>query len=701
MKIDYKKVGDVFEPSDYNAITYLIQKYKYTENIPLQLGVTYKGIYANYTFNDPNHILNESKDGFEIRKVRVNKADAYFYVDIEHKYFTSDFYCMLDVYTPNHIIQEIEPSSENTEMIDVNVNKKEFIDILDAESDIDNIDSPDITPIQVNPEIVTDKINIHFDHPNFREQAFISERINETTSRIYIIPNQFNYKVGDWISNTVTIGLVFDDELNYTDGTVTNTNEIICNTFEELKQAIDTTPLNGSVHIRLKGKTYNFTKEIFIENKSVYIRGGNLDINLGNMPFTVLNANSNCRHFVVQNSSKLIVENCKFVNGNAYGDGSSGTHRKGGSIYVMNKYVYVQDHYRLNRANVQFKYCWFTKNKAKYGGAIFNSRGKLECINCHFNGNKAINEFTDEDTSSTEPEYRQWNWGGAIRSESTQGYFFGENSDRIILEPSSTTREYSINKITLGFKKQQNTHILEKTFTKDNCFLVNDTQHIIYPIETIQLSDIVDEKVKYYDITFQTSKPVPYNNQISFVYKNTKNSADTLNNLPSNILRHKIATDNKTELYIWNNIETVFKISTLAITRDTTAKTVRLEPRFSFYNNLAIFCDVTFNKLNFYLRNVTTKELISFTEITRGDVSKKLIDLTKYYLTLPETKLTVGNIYQFEFMGSTATDTDKQTYGRQDFIPAHDGKAYKVSQRFKWVSFKNGDKTDYKMELIR
>ena len=185
------------------------------------------------------------------------------------------------------------------------------------------------------------------------------------------------------------------------------------------------------------------------------------------------------------------------------------------------------------------------------------------------------------------------------------------------------------------------------------------------------------------------------------MYKNTKNTADALNNLPSNILRHKIATDNKTELYIWNNIETVFKISTLAITRDTTAKTVRLEPRFSFYNNLAIFCDVTFNKLNFYLRNVTTKELISFTEITRGDVSKKLIDLTKYYLTLPETKLTVGNIYQFEFMGSTATDTDKQTYGRQDFIPAHDGKAYKVSQRFKWVSFKNGDKTDYKMELIR
>ena len=98
MKIDYKKVGDVFEPSDYNAITYLIQKYKYTENIPLQLGVTYKGIYANYTFNDPNHILNESKDGFEIRKVRVNKADAYFYLDIEHKYLTSDFYRMLYVF---------------------------------------------------------------------------------------------------------------------------------------------------------------------------------------------------------------------------------------------------------------------------------------------------------------------------------------------------------------------------------------------------------------------------------------------------------------------------------------------------------------------------------------------------------------------------------------------------------------------------
>ena len=693
MRIPYKRVGDTFSLDEYNALVYLItHEGLFTETIPLEFGKTYNGMLADYQFRDPNGVLVEDKDGYTIKKLKKDDGtDNCFFLDVNHKRFKDTFSVMFDVYRNNHTLQEVTEGEDSGSYIDVNASKKEFLDVYPTTNDIYTVTPPMIQPLQLNPTVNQTEVDNDNSTPRLRNQKFSSEQVNETYSVIKIVPAEY-YKNNDWISRNVTIKLSFPLNVNYEDGESTESKYIICKTMSDIKRAIETTPTNGTTYLRLEGKTYKWDKEIVLTDEHIEIIGGNIDLTTdNNKPFTILDAESNNRFFSVREEATLVCKNINFKNGSAYGTNNTYTSaQRGGAIHIANSTYYTNGNISYHKPQAIFYNCWFTNNLARYGGALFNGRGKLVCENCFFRGNKAKTVYDEALDGNIEPEYRQWNWGGAIRSETITGTYHSEQSDRMYLKFSTITKEGQWYYFNINFSKSQNSNILERTLSKNNLKVYNDTTHTEIPVESVSQTTDYEDDTRTFVIKCSTSCNLKYNHQLSLVFVD-KN--DKLNNLPSNMLRHKCTPDN-IDVLIPNFISETIGINWLYPSFGDSDVTITMQ--FTTVTNVAILCDAPFTTTNLYLRNISTDKIINVTSITRSKNS-----LTEYKLVMDKNLLKLNNMYQFEFMGKKQTSSDKTKYGRQDFVPETSGGIYKKSQPFKYTQITKDNKVSHQLTVMR
>lgn len=472
MRMQYKKVGDTFTFPEYNAMCYLLTHGSWKESFPLKLKEEVAGQYANYILDDRNHLLSETREGYVFVKniASMKKKDRLVYLKIKHDNLHSHLEVTFNAVHVTHINQQILDSSLEGDM-SFTIQKEDFKDFVGTdEEEVSIYNNSDIQPVQ-------DDILI----------SVATDIDDEHTISVSFDPVEFGLTKGDWIRNVASLKLYYTEpEINYVDGDLGEENEIICETFEDLQKVVNSSPEGSVTKIRLLGTTYNFTDQLRITNKSIMIHGGNLDTP-NSEPFTVLDAQQQGRHFIVDPDASLTIDNCKLINGNVYGkNGRYVLHNRGGSIYVHGRYLLDFDHYVIHGGLVKCTNCWFINNTAMLGGAIYNTMGKLEAYNCIFDGNKAIEEDRSEETSTY--YYHVNNWGGAIFTETSQGLYYNDSTDRLHISPSNYVYNNNTDKTTiqLYFYKKQNTLLLEKeTITKNNLKLFNYTTKEWIPITAL------------------------------------------------------------------------------------------------------------------------------------------------------------------------------------------------------------------------
>lgn len=537
MKLNYKKIGDTLSLDEYNALVYILEQQEWKETITLDLDEPYTGNYGTYTLYDLNHVLTEDRNGFTILK-----PDEPFYINIE-----SNFSCKYKIYF------DVTSTLSQTETISEGLLKgkgvqttyeandiKEYVP--DSVSDINrtiNSDMSDVDKLIPSANVIVDPNVEETVNSDILTQSLpISKGVVKDTAfkgsrtQIKVTLSDFNYFKNDFLSDTATIYLDYTQpQLNLSHGRYENTNEILCETFDELKTVIDTMPENSTVNIHLLGKTYVCTDELYIKNKTVHIIGGNLkendfevtgeldytnDIRGGTLlknaiPYTQLDAKNVCRHMYIESGSTVTVENIIFKNGNAYGDNSrQHLHHRGGSIYVGSDWELYGGDYTHLKTSFKATHCYFNGNTAEFGGAIFNHNSRVELDTCWLYQNRSVYEkYHNSNISQSEFQYRLWNLGGAIRSESVKGYNYDESYDRLHIDDSTYTTNKNNTIINLVFSDTQNTTLLaEVTLTKDNFELYDYEGRTKYHITnvkkinnlkyTITISEHFNTKHKYY-----------------------------------------------------------------------------------------------------------------------------------------------------------------------------------------------------------
>lgn len=533
MKLSYKKVGETLSLDEYNAICYILEQQGWVETITLQKDDYYEGKFGKYRIYDPNEVLVENSNGFTFLR-----DDLPFYIQYE-SIFNCQYKIMFNV--ENSVTKNVTVySGENKgAVIPTVMYPNEKFDSLDETDDltqppIDKVTEKVNQPItryydKVDPFLDNQSVIIQNHINTLREQEYIG-----SDGLIKIIPSKYNYKKGYFIHARATIQLDYSEpELNITDGNYDKPNEILCSNFKELKTVIETAPPKSVTHIRLTGTKFIFTDQIYIADKTVHIRGGN--VNYNDIPYTVLDAQYNCRHFYIDSRSNVTIEDCYICNGNAYGNNSrSYLHHRGGSIYVGSLYeLYGGDYVHL-KTIFTAKNCRFIRNIAEFGGAIFNHNSRVELDSCMFYQNMCMYEkYHDPDSfNNCDFDYKLWNWGGAIRSESVTGYKYKESYDRLHIVPS----RYSVRKIPtsksvsfttyidLEFNTVQNTTFLMSTkLTTKNFKLIDITnkKHIEYPLYSINKKDTTHYKISIH-------KKIPYDHIFVFYYTGDGHHYDML-----------------------------------------------------------------------------------------------------------------------------------------------------------------------------
>lgn len=481
MRLNYKKVGDTLTQYEYNALCYLLTTAELYEEIEITIGKTINGKYANYTFLDPNNILSETREGYAIVK-NIDKTtleNRLIMLKIEHEKFNSTFYAQFSTANKKEVLQIINEGIYKDSQVSIDIDKEDLIDSLtdknvyvDADKLVEN--NGNLLPTEIKTEVLGD---------------LVATPTSSTVSYVYFDPLLFKMKKGDYIHNKVVISVNYDRPiLNIRDGALSDDDEILCETFDELKTVIDTAPEESVTKIRLTGDTYTFKNQILIRNKTVYIRGGNLK-QLDNEPYTVLDAQRLARHFIVYSTASLHISNCKLINGNVYGTkGRVVLHNYGGSIYVSSTYELIHNSYKLKGGILTADYCWFEHNTAKLGGAIYTNCGNTTLRNCIFKGNNAISE--NRDNTENTYEYHEENWGGAVMNETTYGKYNKDKSDRIHLD---IAKFVSNTRILIYLSKNQNSLLLNRTTpTPSTVKLINITDNTIIPISSLEIISQTD-----------------------------------------------------------------------------------------------------------------------------------------------------------------------------------------------------------------
>lgn len=470
MKINYKKVGDTLPLAEYNALCYLLTHNKWEETVNIEYNTVLEGKYASYSLEDPFELLSETREGYvfvkNIESLPPNQRLLYF--NIDHEHLNAHFEIILEAIHKTHIKELLSNESMN-----YTIQKEDFKDDTGSEEERRVMyNNSDIAPTS---ETITISLS--------------SDADESGTISIAFDPVAYNLKKGDFIQNNYKISLSYIyPEINYSNGSVSEDDEIIVETFEELKNVIETAPVNSTTKIRLLGINYDFGDQIEIKDKSIIIRGGNIE-RLTNEPFTTLDAYNTSRHFVVTRTGSLSINNCKLINGNVYGEnGRYLLHQRGGSVYIDAHYTLDFDHYIISGGLFSAKNCWFVNNTAMLGGAIYNSMGKCELKSCVFDGNKAIQEDRSETVSTY--NYQVNNWGGAIMTETSVGLYYNDSTDRLRIASSNYTynSNNNVTTIDLFFYKLQNTLLLEKeTITANNLELYDYTSKTKIPINSVDI----------------------------------------------------------------------------------------------------------------------------------------------------------------------------------------------------------------------
>ena len=163
-------------------------------------------------------------------------------------------------------------------------------------------------------------------------------------------------------SELKTVSIETDDD---NDDAVSNDFAEADYAFKDIQDKIDVS--SSTEVIFLNGKTYVYSgSEISIRNKDLTIIGGS-DLEDGG--YATLDAKKASRIMSVT-SSKLVIMNVKFVNGNASDNGGA-INLNGGKLILSN--------------------CIFENNEGNYGGAL-NSNALTEIFDCNFTGNTARNQ---------------------------------------------------------------------------------------------------------------------------------------------------------------------------------------------------------------------------------------------------------------------------------------------------------------------
>lgn len=426
MMIKYKKLDDPLSPDDYNALCYLLEHEEhFSESIPFELNKEIKGIYGTYKFTDPNGVLSEDKDGYQIVKTKEDGKDIVLNLTIKHIYTTARFGIHFNVYAPR---TEVHNTSEGT--VDVQYRYNEINDFME-EIDIEDY----VTLVPSKTVEVTSEENPNNTYELVHNDIITTRNDDVTTTTVKINLLNMGYKYGYFLKDNVDIYLDYNKpEINLEDGNLTQTDEIICETFEDVERAVKTCPSGQTLKLRLMGRAYDWKRTIVIgDYKTVILRGGNININNENKPYTVLDAKYRCRHFTINSTGVFTIENCRLIKGNVYGINSHQTqHQRGGSIYIGNPPHYIGGNYIYFKTQATINNCYFEDNIAGFGGAIYNTSARVDVTNSTFIRNIALyyRDYVSEPDVNNITRYRKQNVGGAIRSESRKGTY-NEAFDRI------------------------------------------------------------------------------------------------------------------------------------------------------------------------------------------------------------------------------------------------------------------------------
>lgn len=426
MMIKYKKLDDPLSPDDYNALCYLLEHEEhFSESIPLKLNKEITGKYGTYKFTDPKGILSEDKDGYQIVKTKENGETLILNLTIKHVYTTARFGIHFNGYAPT---KEVHNTSEGN--VDVVYRYNEINDFMEEISIEDYV-----TPVQSKVVQVTSEENPDVKYDTVRNDIITTRNDDVTITTVKINLLNMGFEHGYFLKDTVDIYLDYNQpEINLEDGNLTQTDEIICETFEDVERAVTTCPAGQTLKLRLLGRAYDWKRTLVINNyKNVIVRGGNININNNDKPYTVLDAKYRCRHFIVSSTGIFTIENCRLIKGNVYGKNSHTTqHQRGGSIYIGNPPHYVNGDYIYFKTQATVNNCYFEDNIAGFGGAIYNTSARLDVNNSTFLRNIAIyyKDYVAEPDVNNITRYRKQNVGGAIRCESRKGTY-NEAYDRI------------------------------------------------------------------------------------------------------------------------------------------------------------------------------------------------------------------------------------------------------------------------------
>lgn len=414
MKFPFKKVGDTFSVDEYNAMCYLLSKQDYSEDIVLETKAKhYK--YGVYKLSDSTFSLITKADGYIIRK-----ANNPITITIAHQNPTANFYVELRVAKQKEI-------TENG--------------ITTILYPYDLIDKLENTISDSNYDVTYETIKLKATH------------IDDNTSKITFIPSELGLSTNDFINMKAKVQMLYNEPLiNFADGRIVDAEQIICESFHDIRKAIISAPPESAIHLRLKGaKTYTFEDKIMIDNaKQVYIEGGNISSN----SHSILDGQNLYRMFFVQKDCLLSVKNCKFYRGNAtIVHNNSDIGKTGGAITMASGYENLGEVNGLHVSKVIVEDCIFQDCIAERGGAIYNHMGKLNINNCKFNNCKA--------TSTTNPAGA---FGGAVMNVSVPLYHGASN--QITIEKSKYYHDNNgLSHIALKISPEQNiNHFTSESF---------------------------------------------------------------------------------------------------------------------------------------------------------------------------------------------------------------------------------------------
>lgn len=453
MKFPFKKVGDSFSVDEYNAMCYLLTKQEYKENIFLEnKAKAYK--YGAYHLVDINSSIVQKNNGFIIRKPTLPIQ-----IKLGHKSPSADFYIELNIFKQKQVT--------DSNGITSTIYPYDLIENLD-----------DFDQDTIPKDITYEKIKLKAD------------KIDNSSSILSFIPSNYGLKVGDYFSAKAQISMEYNEpEINIEDGRAVDTNQIICNNFNDIKKAIGYCEEGSSVFLRLKGDTtYTFTDKIVIDGKRhIYIEGGNYEEGY----HSILDGENIHRLFLVMPDSLLSVTGCKFYRGNAnIVHKDSDLNKAGGAIEMRARYENIGYTNGLHVAFVDVNNCIFDSCTAERGGAIYNFRGKLNVNNCDFINCKA--------TSTTNP---QGAFGGAIHTTSIPVY-------------NGSSNQIAVNKSTYDYIRQPLSVLNLEIRQTQNVNYFTDGNFVLPELQVVYNNQIYDTTVVsrtdqyHYGIRLPISIPV-------------------------------------------------------------------------------------------------------------------------------------------------------------------------------------------------